>query len=138
MYICNMYVCMYMYVCLYVCRYVCCVYVCMCISTYIKLNSDSRIVISLQEGKTSSVEGRRMLFVLHRVYYNLLCTMACLCKTRTFSYQNDDFSREEESLFTSITSPAFLLLPTHFPRPYPIFFSSAASSLYFYVNFFKL
>lgn len=63
-----------------------------------------------------------MLFVLHRVYYNLLCTMACLCKTRTFSYQNDDFSREEESLFTSITSPAFLLLPTHFPRPYPIFF----------------
>lgn len=44
---------------------------------------------------TSSVQGTGMLFVLHRVYYNLLCTTACLCKTRTFSYQNDNFSRED-------------------------------------------
>jgi len=60
------------------------------------LNSNSRMVASSRERVPFGERG--MLFVLHRVYYYLLCTTACLCKTRTFSYQNDNFSREDWTL----------------------------------------
>lgn len=105
---------------IYIYKYTCvCIYIYICIITHTHTHITANLRLSREQQDTPSREwvpsGERLLFVLHRVYYNLLCTMACLYKR--FSYRMTISQEKRLALLPSrlIISNAASTSPPHRP-----------------------
>lgn len=78
-----------------------------------KLRFSDSDLVARGKNEFSSKNGGCCLYYIEFI---TICYVQWLAyvKRERFSYQNDNFSREDQILFTSITSPAFLLLPAVF------------------------